>query len=202
MNSLRIIFAILLPLAATWLTYRKRHLMLVHPVRSSLRQRAMGGGLLLMLMFSIAPAWYEMWTGPWGRYYWFDRFGFFIMAAFIIELLFYRGLHEQWKRSVLFKGAMQVPICGCILTILIWGHDRYQRSKYRDPAEPSAPQSGSGIMRMIYLRRRRRLAIIVDEMMTLCSSRRKEALISLRTLQQSLLSSAATGLKTVTVRRT
>jgi len=158
MNILRIILVILLPLAATWLTFKKRHLMLVHPVRSSLRQRGMGFGLVLMLMFSMAPAWYEYAMGPWGRYYWYDRSGFFIIAAFIAELLIYRHLAEAWKRSLPFKGGMQVPICGCILTILIWLHDREQRRKYLQAAGAPPTKGGPGSMRMVILRRRRRLA--------------------------------------------
>src|SRR5687768_16521616 len=85
MNTLKIILVILLPLAMTWVTFRKRHLMLVDPVRSSLRQRARGAGLVLLLVLSMAPGWYEYGTGPWGRSYWYDRSGFFIMAAFITE---------------------------------------------------------------------------------------------------------------------
>jgi hypothetical protein len=167
MNTLRIICVILLPLAATWITFKKRHLMLVEIGRASHRQMRMGGALVLVFMLSMAPAWYEYAMGPFGRSYWFDRSPLLLFPFYITELLLYRHLHDQWKRSVLFKGAMQVPIFGCILTILIWGHDRYQRSKYRHPAAPSATQDGPGSMRMVVLRRRRRLAIVIGEMMTL-----------------------------------
>jgi len=160
MNTLRIILVILLPLAMTWVTFRKRHLMLIDPVRASFRQRAMGGGLVLMLMFSMAPGWYEMMMGPWGRSYWFDRSPMLILAAYLVELLLYRHLAEPWKRSLLFFGAMQVPICGCILTILIWLHDGDQRRKELQRAGAPVEPSGPGSMRMVMIRRRCQTVIL------------------------------------------
>ena len=161
MNTLRIILVILLPLVMTWVTFRKRHLLLVDPVRSSRQQIRMGGGLVLLLMLSMAPGWYEYGMGPWGRYYWYDRSGFFIMAAYIVELLLYRHLAVAWKRSVLFRGVMQLPICGCILTILIWLHDGDQRRKQIERAKAPVGPSGPESMRRMILRRRRRLAEMV-----------------------------------------
>jgi hypothetical protein len=119
---------ILLPLAVTWVTFRNRHLLLIELGRASHGQLRAAFGSVLVMQLSVIPGWYELMTAPyWGRSIWFDLSPLLVTTAYIAELLLYRHLDDQWKRSLAFKFAMLVPVCGCLLTILVWWHDRHQR---------------------------------------------------------------------------
>jgi hypothetical protein len=129
MNTFRIILIILLPLAATWITFCNRPLLLIELGRVPLSTHRAAFGSVLVMQLSCVPIFYELLTSP----LWAERPFLLTLplqatsVGFVVSYLIYIHLDERWQRSLVFKSAMFVPWCGCLLAILIWWHDRRHR---------------------------------------------------------------------------
>jgi hypothetical protein len=139
MNALKIIGSILLVVAAMWVCARYHRLFLIE--RGPVGVMRFLAGLLCVMLLGLGSwaGFYAMSISPeWARLHLYGFLPITVGTCYVYEVYTFKNLQRQWKRSPLFIMALLVPVLGCVLMLLIWGHDDGRRRYLQQKSQLAA----------------------------------------------------------------